>query len=243
MLPNNERHPGPEPKCNVPTTPYESRVRDHGSRLRVEMTTLARLASGEVRQVTQLLLDPARVRVWSGNARSYADLSEASCRELIDSITAEGGQKVPAVVRRVEGDPAHDYEVIAGTRRHCSISWLRADATAVTLAARDLPGRARHGRAIASRTCATPATPPHARIQRAAAIETARARAPLTPRPPGSPLPPRPDRRPAAPGWSRRAAEARRFPRPAPPRRRSAAAPPAAASRAPPPHRHRAPPR
>src|SRR6478735_7055739 len=90
-------------------------------------SALARVASGEVRQVTQLLLDPARVRVWSGNARSYAHLSEASCRELIDSIIAEGGQKVPAVVRRVEGDPAHDYEVIAGTRRHWSISWLRAN--------------------------------------------------------------------------------------------------------------------
>jgi len=79
-----------------------------------------------VRQVTQLLLDPARVRVWPGNARSYAHLTEESCRELIDSIIAEGGQKVPAVVRRVEGDPDHDYEVIAGTRRHWSITWLRA---------------------------------------------------------------------------------------------------------------------
>lgn len=35
-------------------------------------------------------------------------------------------QKVPVVVRRVEGDAEHDYEVIAGTRRHWSISWLRA---------------------------------------------------------------------------------------------------------------------
>ena len=90
-------------------------------------SALARVASGEVRQVTQLLLDPARVRIWPGNARNYAHLSEASCRELIDSIIAEGGQKVPAVVRRIEGDPDHDYEVIAGTRRHWSISWLRAN--------------------------------------------------------------------------------------------------------------------
>lgn len=65
------------------------------------------------------------MRVWKGNARSYEHLSEESCAELIDSIIAEGGQKVPAVVRRVEGDPDHDYEVIAGTRRHWSISWLR----------------------------------------------------------------------------------------------------------------------
>lgn len=89
-------------------------------------SALARVASGEVRQVTQLLLDPARVRIWPGNARTYAHLSEENCRELIDSIIAEGGQKVPAVVRRIEGDPEHEFEVIAGTRRHWSISWLRS---------------------------------------------------------------------------------------------------------------------
>ncbi|NMN05094.1 MULTISPECIES: ParB/RepB/Spo0J family partition protein [unclassified Novosphingobium] len=98
-----------------------------GTTLLNRESALARVASGEVRQVTQLLLDPARVRVWAGNARSYAHLSEESCRELIDSIIAEGGQKVPAVVRRLEGDPAYDYEVIAGTRRHWSIAWLRAN--------------------------------------------------------------------------------------------------------------------
>jgi len=89
-------------------------------------SALARVATGEVRQVTQLLLDPARVRIWQGNARTYAHLSEDNCQELIDAIIAEGGQKVPAVVRRVENDPQFDYEVVAGTRRHWSISWLRA---------------------------------------------------------------------------------------------------------------------
>ncbi|WP_122050943.1 ParB/RepB/Spo0J family partition protein [Asaia bogorensis] len=88
-------------------------------------SALARVQSGEVRQVTQLLLDPARVRVWPGNARLYDQLSEASCADLIDSLIAEGGQKVPAVVRRISNDPHYDYEVIAGTRRHWSISWLR----------------------------------------------------------------------------------------------------------------------
>lgn len=100
--------------------------RARGTTLLGRESALARVASGEVRQVTQLLLDPARVRIWPGNARTYAHLSEENCRELIDSIVAEGGQKVPAVVRRIEGDPAHDYEVIAGTRRHWSISWLRS---------------------------------------------------------------------------------------------------------------------
>ncbi len=104
-------------------SPRNERLR--GTTLLGRESALARVATGEVRQVTQLLLDPARVRVWTGNARSYAHLSQASCQELIDSIIAEGGQKVPAVVRRVEGDPDYDYEVIAGTRRHWTISWLR----------------------------------------------------------------------------------------------------------------------
>ncbi|WP_230771878.1 ParB/RepB/Spo0J family partition protein [Sphingomonas sp. Leaf4] len=109
----------------APSPAPPERVR--GTTLLGRESALARVASGEVRQVTQLLLDPARVRIWPGNARSYAHLTEAGCRELIDSIIAEGGQKVPAVVRRIEGDAAHDYEVIAGTRRHWSISWLRAN--------------------------------------------------------------------------------------------------------------------
>lgn len=109
-------------KSPAPVQPERSR----GTTLLNRETALARVTSGEVRQVTQLLLDPARVRIWPGNARSYQHLSEESCRELINSIIAEGGQKVPAVVRRVDGDPVHDFEVIAGTRRHWSISWLRA---------------------------------------------------------------------------------------------------------------------
>jgi len=107
-----------------PAPPIPERSR--GTTLLNRETALARVTSGEVRQVTQLLLDPTRVRIWPGNARSYKHLTENGCRELIDSIIAEGGQKVPAVVRRVDGDPAHDFEVIAGTRRHWSISWLRA---------------------------------------------------------------------------------------------------------------------
>lgn len=110
----------------APTAP-PTRERLRGTTLLGRESAIARVASGEVRQVTQLLLDPARVRIWPGNARSYQHLTEDSCRELIDSIISEGGQKVPAVVRRVDGDPACDYEVIAGTRRHWAISWLRAN--------------------------------------------------------------------------------------------------------------------
>ncbi|MEM9966053.1 MAG: ParB/RepB/Spo0J family partition protein [Asticcacaulis sp.] len=90
-------------------------------------SALARVATGEVKQVTQLLLDPARVRIWHGNPRHQETLNEDNCRDLIDAILAEGGQKVAAIVRRVSNDPAHDYEVIAGSRRHWAISWLRAN--------------------------------------------------------------------------------------------------------------------
>ena len=90
-------------------------------------SALARVATGEVKQVTQLLLDPARVRIWPGNPRHQASLTEDNCRDLIDAILAENGQKVPAIVRRVTGDPGCDYEVIAGSRRHWAISWLRAN--------------------------------------------------------------------------------------------------------------------
>jgi ParB family chromosome partitioning protein len=88
---------------------------------------LSRVATGEVKQVTELALDPKRVRVWQGNPRHQESLTEESCRDLIDAIKSEGGQKVPAIVRRVQGDRDHDYEVIAGTRRHWVISWLRAN--------------------------------------------------------------------------------------------------------------------
>lgn len=120
---------------NAPQAPVESKSSSSpagtphraGMSLLGRESALARVASGEVRQVTQLLIDPARVRVWEGNARFQAQLNETNCRDLIDSIIAEGGQKVPAMVRRVEGDPAIDYELIAGTRRHFAISWLRAN--------------------------------------------------------------------------------------------------------------------
>lgn len=122
---NAEAGETPSPTGQAEPAAEPARRPGRGTTLLGRESALARVATGEVRQVTQLLLDPARVRVWPGNARSYDHLTEETCRELIDSIIAEGGQKVPAVVRRIEGDDRHDYEVIAGTRRHWSISWLR----------------------------------------------------------------------------------------------------------------------
>ena len=110
-----------------PSVPAPAEPPRNGMTLLSRESALARVATGEVRQVTQLLLDPARVRIWRGNPRHQESLTEANCRELIDAILAEGGQKVPAIVRRVSGDADHDYEVVAGSRRHWAISWLRAN--------------------------------------------------------------------------------------------------------------------
>lgn len=98
-----------------------------GSSLLSRANSLERIASGELKQVAHVRIDPQRCRIWSGNARDYAALTYERCKDLIDSMIAEGGQKVPALVRKLKNDPDHDYEVIYGTRRHWATSWLRAN--------------------------------------------------------------------------------------------------------------------
>lgn len=86
---------------------------------------LADLASGAVVTRTHELVDPARCRMWPGHNRDYALLNEERCQDLIESIKAQGRQEMPAIVRRVTGEPDFDFEVICGARRHWTISWLR----------------------------------------------------------------------------------------------------------------------
>ncbi len=81
-------------------------------------------------EAMQFLVDPARVRIWPGNARIYEDLTPDNCRDLIQSIAVEGMQKVAAIVRPVFDDAFHEYELIAGTRRHFAVSYLRATSMA-----------------------------------------------------------------------------------------------------------------
>lgn len=88
---------------------------------------LAELAAGTVVNSPQELVDPARCRIWERHNRDYAALNEERCRDLIESILAQGRQEVPAIVRRVNGDPDHDFEVICGARRHWTVAWLRAN--------------------------------------------------------------------------------------------------------------------
>ncbi|TGX49074.1 ParB/RepB/Spo0J family partition protein [Sphingomonas gei] len=87
---------------------------------------LADLASGSVVTRTHELVDPVRCRMWAGHNREYGLLNEQRCEDLIESIKAQGRQEIPAIVRRVAGDPDYDFEVICGARRHWTISWLRS---------------------------------------------------------------------------------------------------------------------
>ena len=71
-------------------------------------------------------VDPATCVMWERHNRAYDLLTEANCRDLIDSLRAQGQQEFPAIVRRRAGEGA-EYEVICGARRHFAISWLRAN--------------------------------------------------------------------------------------------------------------------
>lgn len=86
---------------------------------------LSEMAAGAVVTRVQELVDPARCRIWSAHNRDYAALSDENCADLIGGLRAQGRQEVPAIVRRVVDEPAIDFEVICGARRHWSVSWLR----------------------------------------------------------------------------------------------------------------------
>lgn len=70
-------------------------------------------------------VDPGECRMWEHHNRTYELITEDNCRDLIDSIVAQGGQEQPAIVREIKGKAGHRFEVIAGARRHFAISWLR----------------------------------------------------------------------------------------------------------------------
>lgn len=71
-------------------------------------------------------LKPTECSIWPGNARDYAALTHERCASLIDSIREEGSNREPVVVRRTP-NAQHPYELIVGTRRHFSVSWLNAN--------------------------------------------------------------------------------------------------------------------
>lgn len=109
---------GDAPVIETPKVDAPARVSDR-------MSALARVTSGDFAEKTFRLVDPARCRLWSRHNRAYALLTPDSCSDLLDSLRAQGEQEFPAVVRRVKDDPAYDWEVVCGARRHWSVSYLR----------------------------------------------------------------------------------------------------------------------
>ncbi len=87
---------------------------------------LAEMAAGSAVTRIHELIDPARCRMWGGHNREYAALTAENCADLIESMRAQGKQEVPAIVRRVVGNPQIAFEVVCGARRHWTVSWLRA---------------------------------------------------------------------------------------------------------------------
>lgn len=101
------------PKSKGPAGPFGERI--------AALHETADRVSARLRRV-----DPGDCRMWQHHNRDYALLTEDNCRDLIDSIIAQGDQEQPAIVRSIKGQGEHQFEVIAGARRHFAITWLRA---------------------------------------------------------------------------------------------------------------------
>src|SRR5882724_3977249 len=70
-----------------------------------------------------LSIDPKRVRAWRYHNRGDTWYTRERCQDLIDSI-ARDEQQVPAVARKLTGDPNFDYELIYGMRRRYACELL-----------------------------------------------------------------------------------------------------------------------
>ena len=66
--------------------------------------------SGEREEKVLRWVDPARCVMWSRHNRAYDLLTEENCRDLIDSLRAQGQQEFPAIVRRRMHEPWTDAE-------------------------------------------------------------------------------------------------------------------------------------
>lgn len=109
----------------VTETPTPERGAPATERLSTRLTGLARVTAGDIKEKTLKLVDPARCRMWERHNRRYDLLNESVCGDLLESLRSQGEQEFPAIVRRVEGDPDYDFEVICGARRHWAVSYLK----------------------------------------------------------------------------------------------------------------------
>jgi ParB family chromosome partitioning protein len=111
---------GTEPPAGAKLPPRTGVLQNRGNRL-------AELASGQTQTREHELVDPGVCRVWEFHNRDYSALNAESCADLIESFRAQGRQEVPAIVRRLLGDPVYQFEVICGARRHWTAQWMRAN--------------------------------------------------------------------------------------------------------------------
>ena len=88
---------------------------------------LSDLTSGAIEDRVHRWVDPACCRMWPRHNRRYDLLTQARCQDLIDGFRAQGRQEFPAIVRKVDGDPRYQYEVVCGARRHWTVTWLRGN--------------------------------------------------------------------------------------------------------------------
>jgi ParB family transcriptional regulator, chromosome partitioning protein len=63
-----------------------------------------------------LSVEPKRIRPWAYHNRTEGWYTRERCQDVIDSI-ARDDQQVPALARKLSGDPNYDYELIYGMRR------------------------------------------------------------------------------------------------------------------------------
>ena len=117
-----------EALASVPAETAPSKSAEAASTPRPNFTNKRLEAFGEAARMVKrptIKLKPSECTVWAGNARDYSLLTEDRLRSLIDSILAEGGNRIPAVIRRTpKGE--RPYELVTGTRRHWAIAWLNA---------------------------------------------------------------------------------------------------------------------
>lgn len=112
--------PAPSPASATPpravAVPFVARVAQAGAQGLLEEIQKLKAERSQGRVVLEL--DPKRVRFGDLANRDERSLNtkDEAFRELKADL-AEHGQEFPIKVRAIEGEPAHDFEVVAGHRR------------------------------------------------------------------------------------------------------------------------------
>ena len=101
------------------------------ARAAVEQAALSRLderltsfADNALDSRAPMLIRPGECAVWDGNPRDQPGLNPDSCRSLIESIAAEGGNRIPVLVRLNPEGSEQPFQLLVGSRRRFAIDWL-----------------------------------------------------------------------------------------------------------------------